>query len=101
MRLIVTRTGGFAGLRSEWDIDIEEQPDSTEWEILIDTLPWDDAAALPPEPDRFIYQIRCAPREVTLAERQVTGPWRELVDRVRQAGEPSSRRRSDGADPTR
>lgn len=26
--------------------------------------------------------------EATLAERQLTGPWRELVDRVRQATEP-------------
>ena len=40
--------------------------------------PHTDAPQTPPQ----------AAAEVTLAERQLTGPWRELVDRVRQTTEP-------------
>jgi hypothetical protein len=53
---------------------------------------------VPPEPDRFIYRIRCPPREVTLAERQLVGPWRELVDRVQETTEPERARPRSGSD---
>lgn len=88
MRLIVTRMGGIAGMRSQWDLHIEEQPDSEQWEILIDTLPWNDPPPAPPEPDRYVYRIRCEPHEVTLQERQLQGPWRELIERVEDTGAP-------------
>ena len=85
----VTRTGGFAGLRREWRVEppVEE---ASEWVALIAQCPW-DAAARPSTPtgaDRFVWFIRarCAPDEeqqAALADEQVTGAWRELVDAVR------------------
>ncbi|QTX05071.1 protealysin inhibitor emfourin [Agromyces archimandritae] len=96
MRLIVTRMGGIAGLRTQWDVDVDAQPDSADWEILIDTVPWDEVPPAPPEPDRYAYRIRCEPHEVTLQERQVRGPWRTLVDRAQETGE---RRRLPPAGP--
>ncbi|MET1015960.1 MAG: protealysin inhibitor emfourin [Leifsonia flava] len=109
MLVIVTRSGGFGGLRRTWSVLVDEQPDAAAWLVLLAELPWDDVPPQPPQPDRFVYVIRYerqsgapadldhthvhAPtdrpdppeREATLAEQQLQGPWRELVDRVRTA----------------
>ena len=74
---------------------VGEQPDADRWYLLIEEIPWSQPPPVPPEPDRYIYRIRCEPYEATLAERQLTGPWRELVDRVQQVTEPA--RGSGGA----
>ncbi|MFF2496251.1 protealysin inhibitor emfourin [Agromyces sp. NPDC058064] len=100
MDVIVQRSGGLAGSRLVWEVRVDEQPDPDEWYILIDEIPWSDAEPVPPEPDRFVYRIECPPNEATLAERQLTGPWRQLVERVQETTEP---RRGDprGASPRR
>lgn len=82
------RTGGLAGLRITWRVEVDEQPDPDAWVVLIDELPWREVPPAPPEPDRYVYRIECPPHEALLAERQVTGPWRELVDRVRETAPP-------------
>jgi hypothetical protein len=92
MDVYVYRSGGLAGLRLMWHVEVDEQPDRDDWYILIRRIPWNQPPPVPPEPDRYIYRIRCEPHEATLAERQLTGPWRELVERVRDTTEP---RRSD------
>jgi hypothetical protein len=61
MKVSVTRSGGFAGLRRTWAVTVDEQP------------------------DRYVYEIRYSRRRVTLPEQQLTGVWKELVDRVREA----------------
>ncbi|WP_191412365.1 protealysin inhibitor emfourin [Salinibacterium sp. ZJ70] len=85
----VIRTGGIAGVRRGWRV---ETRDVEAWEPIVSACPWDrveDAAA---EPDRFVWLIEVrAPepsRRAVLPEREVYGPWRELVDRVRSEGEP-------------
>ncbi|WP_203135565.1 protealysin inhibitor emfourin [Microbacterium sp. JZ31] len=84
MRVVVVRTGGFAGIRVTWEVRIEEQPDRRDWWELVESLPWDDAPSAPPaEPDRYIYRITWAQNEAVLPERGLEGPWRILVDRVR------------------
>ncbi|GAA3205926.1 protealysin inhibitor emfourin [Microbacterium terregens] len=91
----VTRTGGFAGLRRTW----RAQPDpdaAPQWIALIDECPWDaanPARAIPPSgADRFVWHVdaRCgdAEREAALADPEVEGPWRELIDAVRSAPRP-------------
>ena len=88
MDVIVSRSGGLAGLRLTWEVRIDEQPDADDWYVLIEEIPWSQPPPVPPEPDRYVYRIRCAPHEATLAERQLTGPWRRLVDRVQETTEP-------------
>ena len=83
MKIVVSRNGGITGIRTTWEVDVDAQPDSAEWASLITALPWAEVAARAPEPDRFVYRIRCAPNEVVLAEPQVCGPWKELIDRVK------------------
>ena len=93
----VTRTGGIAGLRRTW----RAQPDtaeSSQWIALIDGCPWDaadPARAIPPTgADRFVWHVdtRCgdAAREAALADPEVQGPWRELIDAVRAAQKPAA-----------
>jgi hypothetical protein len=83
MKVVVSRSGGIAGIRITWEVQVDEQPDAFQWTQFLQQLPWDEVDDTEPKPDRFIYRIRCAPHEVVLAEPQVSGPWRELVDRVR------------------
>jgi hypothetical protein len=103
MDVIVSRSGGLAGLRLTWHVHVDDQPDRDDWYLLIEQLPWQQPPPAPPEPDRFVYRIRCEPHEATLAERQLTGPWRELVDRVQETTEPErgGRRESHARRPTR
>jgi len=83
MRITVTLSGGFAGLRSNWSLEIEQQPDRENWQQLVESLPWDESPKHAPQPDRYVYRIEWSRRQVILTEQQLTGPWRVLVDRVR------------------
>lgn len=85
MKVIVSRSGGTAGIRLTWEVQVDDQPDATEWAEFLSDLPWEQVAESPAEPDRYLYRIRCAPYEVVIAEPQIAGPWRELVDRVQAA----------------
>ena len=87
MKVVVSRSGGLAGLRVTWDVQVDDQPDAASWMAFLQQLPWDEAEDTVPAPDRFIYRIRCAPHEVVLAEPQVHGQWKDLIDRVRAVSE--------------
>ena len=111
MKVTVTRSGGFAGLSTRWEVRIDEQPDEDSWLVLLRGLPWDAQRREPPQPDRYIYRIRCEPvpeakpepKEAVIPEQSLTGGWRELVDRVRDldpAPERSQRSKRDGGSTT-
>jgi hypothetical protein len=109
MKVTVTRSGGFAGLARRWQVFVEREPDEESWILLLRRLPWDEVAQEPAQPDRYLYRINCEPRktaendvsgaqerrepviaeprEVVIPEQRLTGPWRELVDRVRERDE--------------
>lgn len=98
MDVIVSRSGGFAGIRLTWQVRLDDRPDASEWLDLIRALPWDQVVAVAPEPDRYVYRIRCEHQTATLSEPQLDGPWRELVTRVQQVTKPEpARRRPDAA----
>lgn len=91
MQVALTRTGGVAGLRREWTVETDTQPDPGHWAELVSRLPWSQANRTAHQPasteqssppDQFQYRIRCDQREIRLAESQLTGLWRELVDQV-------------------
>ncbi|SKB07811.1 protealysin inhibitor emfourin [Aeromicrobium choanae] len=77
----VTRTGGFAGLRRQWAVEATSEDEAQAWWPLVEACPW-DAAPGDGYPDGFVYEVQANDREATLPERQVDGPWRELVDAV-------------------
>jgi hypothetical protein len=82
LTITVTRTGGIAGLRREWRVD----GDTEQWGPLIDACPWRSVPRDDDSRDRFVYSISVrASRKrhsATLPEAALTGPWKELVDRV-------------------
>ncbi|NQX26766.1 hypothetical protein HQQ81_05300 [Microbacteriaceae bacterium VKM Ac-2854] len=89
MDVIVSRSGGFAGLRRTWRVELDQQPDEPAWLDLIDELPWNAAPTdQPAHADRFVYEIRVSTHHVRISETQLSGPWRELVDRVKEAQQP-------------
>ena len=89
----VLRVGGFAGVRRMWRVSPEES-DQLEWVELIDQCPWDDLASNETEslPDRFVWSIHArtadADRNAEMGESALIGAWRNLVERVRESGDP-------------
>jgi len=92
MMVTVQRSGGFAGLTRTWQVDVDAEPDTESWLVLLDLVPWQEAPAptQPVQPDRFVWVISAETspaKKAKLPEQQVTGPWRELVDRVREVSD--------------
>lgn len=88
LTISVVRTGGVAGLRRSWELHLDCDDAADSWRPLLDACPW-GAAASAGAPDRFMYRITAGDRSATVAERDLSGPWRELTDRVRAASEQS------------
>lgn len=95
MRITVTRSGGFAGLRRTWAAEADTAG-APQWIALLEECPWDAADPTRPLPpygaDRFVWRVdaRCGEdaRAAALADPEVQGPWRELIDAVRDATTP-------------
>ena len=86
-RILVIRTGGFAGLTRRWAV--EPRDDVDEWMSLVNACPWDAVDDDTQSRDRFIWRIEAIlPPErhvASVPDRELTGPWRQLVRRVRDA----------------
>ncbi|MCC9144654.1 MULTISPECIES: protealysin inhibitor emfourin [unclassified Arthrobacter] len=94
MKLVVVRSGGFAGMQRTWSTQVSSEEAQERWLPLLN-----DPPEVPDsEPDRFTYEISVGPAAVTIPERQVKGRWRELVDRARTGGEASGGEAADGKD---
>lgn len=90
--ITIVRTGGFAGIRRHWQVQLDTAKDVATWRPIIEACPWDEEPSAMPEPDRFVYQISTVlpdeKRSATVPEQHLTGAWRELLDRVRDAEHP-------------
>ncbi len=77
----VIRSGGFAGLRRQWQVEATSDGEAQQWWPLVEACPWD---AAPGEcvADGFVYEVTANERAATLPEQQIDGPWRTLVDAV-------------------
>ncbi|MCH6231268.1 hypothetical protein MK786_11015 [Microbacterium sp. CFH 31415] len=95
--MTVTRSGGFAGLSREWRAEADGS-DAERWRALIEGCPWEAVAILRDDAgaDRFVWRLdaRCGERarEAELADADARGPWRELIDAVKDAAASSPRR---------
>lgn len=81
--IVVARTGGFAGLRREWSIEVPDDRAAEHWRPLIEACPW-DATGDPGNPDGFVYEFRAAERSAVIPETRLDDPWQRLADEVRQ-----------------
>ena len=88
--ITVSRTGGLAGLSRTWTVTVSDD-DSSEprWQSLVDACPWDDwnsdNDASSQQRDRYVYLIVANSHRAEVAEQQLTGPWRTLLDSVKEA----------------
>ncbi len=91
----VVRSGGFAGLTRRWGVQAPPA-DAQWWCTLVEACPWDDDTGARPTTgaDRFSWSVqaslRGAPRRAELTESEASGPWRTLIDAVREASESDS-----------
>jgi hypothetical protein len=83
LSILVARSGGFAGIRREWRVDAREE----DWLSLVDACPWGTWTTDDTSRDRFVWRIEVRTgrrrRTARVADRDLDGPWRELVERVR------------------
>jgi hypothetical protein len=90
LRILVVRSGGFAGVPRTWSVEAEDDADT--WLPLIEACPWGAQGTDPAARDRFVWRIevrarRHHRRSASVPDRDLAGPWRELVDRVKAAAE--------------
>ncbi len=89
--VVVTRTGGIAGLRRQWQVD-SRGDEASEWVALIEECPWPRAASRASGADRFAWSIVALlgpdRHDAELSDDQIDGPWAILVEAVRTRGAP-------------
>ncbi|MEO8261164.1 MAG: protealysin inhibitor emfourin [Pseudolysinimonas sp.] len=80
----VVRSGGFAGISRRWRV--EPARDDAEWTALIDACPWGYSGSDTTSRDRYVWRIevrvRRRTRRASVPDRDLDGPWQQLVDRV-------------------
>ncbi|WP_066043879.1 protealysin inhibitor emfourin [Herbiconiux solani] len=120
LRITVARSGGVAGIAPSWTVTASAEPDVDSWLSLVESCPWDAPGAggapgtdgspedgSPGGADRFVYTIRvildppaekaaATERDATVPETALDGPWRDLVDRVKQESKAAGRKKPAG-----
>ena len=86
--ILVVRSGGFAGISQQWRVEAHD--DAQEWLELVRACPWGAVGQDAASRDRFVWRIEArlprAVRKASVPDAHLVGPWRELVERVQQAG---------------
>jgi hypothetical protein len=83
----VTRSGGFAGLTKQGELDTSSQPDADRLEAAVRELGAKNLGTGRPQPDRYVYrlEVRDAAADVTqhtVAEQDVDATTAWLLDRI-------------------
>ncbi|MEO6115255.1 MAG: protealysin inhibitor emfourin [Pseudolysinimonas sp.] len=88
LSILVVRTGGFAGLRQQWQV--EPDADTEDWIALVRACPWGAVGRDEASRDRFVWRIEARLTRVvhtaSVPDALLVGPWRALVDRVQEVG---------------
>jgi hypothetical protein len=84
----VTRSGGFAGLTKQGELDTSDQPDADRLEAAVHALTARDLGTGRPQPDRYVYRLEVRDArdadatQHTVAEQDVDATTAWLLDRV-------------------
>ncbi|MCC0098260.1 MULTISPECIES: protealysin inhibitor emfourin [Streptomyces] len=88
MRILVVRTGGFAGIERRAEVDTSGRPDEEEWRALARLA----LRPVPPAPgsdrirDGFSYRITVDDRTVSCREPNLSEAQRTLISRLLKEG---------------
>ncbi|MFJ8104705.1 protealysin inhibitor emfourin [Streptomyces sp. NPDC096132] len=87
MRIRVSRTGGFAGIGRQAEVDTSGRPDAREWETLAEQALADGQRSRPlGVPDGFSYEITVDGKTVYAADPRLSPEQRKLISRVLKEG---------------
>jgi hypothetical protein len=87
MRIQVRRTGGFAGIERQAEVDTSGRPDADDWQALAERALASGRGTPPPGvPDGFRYEITVDGRTVYAADPRLTEEQRELISKVLKEG---------------
>ncbi|WP_330340053.1 protealysin inhibitor emfourin [Streptomyces sp. NBC_00557] len=87
MRIRVRRTGGFAGIERQAELDTAGRPDAQQWHTLAERVLASGQPTRPTGvPDGFHYEITVDDHTVHAADPRLTDDERELVSRVLKEG---------------
>ncbi|WP_165952410.1 protealysin inhibitor emfourin [Kribbella albertanoniae] len=88
MIVTVTRSGGFAGLVAQGELDTSTEPDAEQLEAAVRALYGAELGTGRPQPDRYVYrlEVRATPDGAathhTIAEQDLNESTAWLLDRV-------------------
>ncbi|MCD9197308.1 protealysin inhibitor emfourin [Aeromicrobium wangtongii] len=85
--ITVVRSGGVAGLRREWSVEVAAPQEADHWRPIVEACPWDEASH-DQVPDGFVYDFRVADMEAVVTESDLDGPWRDLAEEVKRSTAP-------------
>lgn len=87
MRIRVRRTGGFAGIERQAEVETSGRTDADEWRALAEqALAAGQSAPPVGVPDGFSYEITVDGRTVYCADPGLTQEQRTLISRVLKEG---------------
>ncbi len=78
-RVVVTRSGGFAGVRQSGELTLGDDPRTPEVESLIGRIDFGGLAEYRPQPDRFVYTFAVDEDEVVVGEQDLTPDLHHLA----------------------
>jgi hypothetical protein len=78
-RVIVQRTGGFAGIERRGEVRLGDDPRTPVVEQLLARIDLGAVMASEPQPDRFVYSFRLRGQQVTLAAQSLTPELEQLA----------------------
>ncbi|GEP39672.1 hypothetical protein NPS01_33350 [Nocardioides psychrotolerans] len=81
-RVVVRRSGGFAGQTSEAHVDLGADPRAGELRDLVGRIDLHRVAVSAPQPDRFVYDFDLCGDQATLCEQDLTDDLRRVADLV-------------------
>jgi len=78
-KVVVTRSGGFAGIRQSGEVTLGDDPRTDQIESLLDRIDFAAVGPHEPMPDRFVYTFEIGERQVVVGEQDLSPDLQQLA----------------------